>query len=305
MPLKPIRPGEVSQKHPFTSFPDELPRFSPRKPDSHKGDFGTGLVIGGSLGMAGAAAMAGIAVMRTGAGLVRLAVPKSILSTVAGLAPEYMTAPLAEDDEGRIDGSAVDRILALASDATAVAVGPGLGRSPALDELVARLYRELTSPAVFDADALNALAGRPDVLAAPGGPRVLTPHPGEFRRLIGGRDPGERVAYHVEARPLAARTKAVVVLKGYRTFVTDGNRSYINNTGNPGMATGGTGDVLTGIITGLLCQGLAVYDAARLGVYIHGHAGDSAAEEMGQMSMLATDILHHLPSSLRYVVKSS
>jgi ADP-dependent NAD(P)H-hydrate dehydratase len=305
MPLRPIRRGEAAPKHPFTSFPDELPRISPRKPDSHKGDFGTGLVIGGSVGMAGAAAMAGIAVLRCGAGLVRLAVPKSILSTVAALAPEYMTAPLAEDAEGRIDGSAVDRVMALAHDATAVAVGPGLGRSQALDELVVRLYRELPQPAVFDADALNALAPHPDLLALPGGPRVLTPHPGEFRRLIGGRDPGERVAYHVEARPLAARTKTVVVLKGYRTFVTDGPRSYINNTGNPGMATGGTGDVLTGVITGLLCQGLAAYDAARLGVYIHGHAGDSAAEELGQMAMLATDILHHLPNSLRYVVKTS
>jgi NAD(P)H-hydrate epimerase len=304
MALRPIRAGE-GQKHPFTSFPDELPRFSPRKPDSHKGDYGTGLIVGGSVGMAGAAAMAGIAVLRTGAGLVRVAVPRSILPTVAALAPEYMTAPLAEDAEGRIDGSAVDRLLELAQTSTAVAVGPGLGRSPGLDQLVARLYRELPQSAVFDADALNALAGQPDVLAQPGGPRVLTPHPGEFRRLIGGRDPGERVSYHVEARPLAARTKTIIVLKGHRTFVTDGLRSYNNNTGNPGMATGGTGDVLTGIITGLLCQGLVAYDAARLGVYIHGHAGDTAADELGQMSMLATDILHHLPQSLRYVVKTS
>lgn len=304
MPLRPIRPGEVPAKHPFTSFPDELPRLPARKPDSHKGDYGRALIVGGSMGMAGAVGLAGVAALRTGSGLVTVAVPKSILSTVAGFEPSCMSVPLPEDDAGRIGEGAIDVIREAAKTATVVACGPGLRRSPTLDKLVAQLYCELPQPMVFDADALNALADQQDVLTRPGGPRVLTPHPGEFRRLAGGQEFGERVAYQRESRPLAANWKSVIVLKGYRTFVTDGTRSYINNTGNPGMATGGTGDVLTGIISGLMCQGLSAYDAARLGVYVHGHAGDQAAEELGQLSMIATDILHYLPNSLRYVVKS-
>jgi NAD(P)H-hydrate epimerase len=193
----------------------------------------------------------------------------------------------------------------LAQTATHVAVGPGLGRSPVLNRLVARLYTELKLPAVFDADALNALADQPEVLKTPGGPRVLTPHPGEYRRLSGGKTFENRVAFHTDSRALAAQCKAVIVLKGHRTFVTDGSRSYINNTGNPGMATGGCGDVLTGIIAGLMCQGLNAYDAARLGVYIHGHAGDAAAEDLGMLSLVASDLTRYLPESLKYVVKGS
>lgn len=302
MNLKPIRPGEVPPKHPY-SFPDELPRLLPRKPDCHKGDFGRCLVVGGSLGMAGAAALCGVSVLRSGAGLVRIAVPKSCLPTVAAYEPSLMTLPLAEDDDGRISAAAMETILAAAEKATHLAVGPGLGRSPDLDRLVARLYTEVNRPAVFDADALNALAGQPEVLSRPGGPRVFTPHPGEFRTLIGGKEPGQRVAYHNEARTFASRCKSTIVLKGYRTFVTDGSRSYINNTGNPGMATAGMGDVLTGIIAGLMCQGLSAYDAARLGTYIHGHAGDAAAEDQGHMSLIASDLFRYLPDSLRHVVK--
>jgi NAD(P)H-hydrate epimerase len=304
MNLRPIRPGEVPPKHPY-SFPDELPRLQPRKPDSHKGDFGRCLIVGGSLGMAGAAALSGMASLRTGCGLVRIAVPRSCQPTVAGFDPSCMTLALAEDAEGRIALSAADAVFAAAQTASHLAVGPGLGRSPDLDKLVARLYTELKQPAVFDADALNALAEQPEALRNPGGPRVLTPHPGEFRRLLAGRDPGARVAYHNETRTLASHNKVVVVLKGYRTFVTDGNRSYINNTGNPGMATAGMGDVLTGVIVGLMGQGLNAYDASRLGTYVHGHAGDTAADEIGQLSIIATDVLRGLPNSLRHVVKSN
>lgn len=303
MNLKPIRPGEVPPKHPY-SFPDELPRLMSRKPDCHKGEFGRCLVIGGSLGMAGAPTLSGISVLRTGAGLVRIGVPKSCLTTVASFEPSLMTLPLPEDDAGRISSAAADAIFEAASQATHVAVGPGLGRSSDLDRLVARLYTELNKPAVFDADALNALAAQPDALRRPGGPRVLTPHPGEFRTLIGGKEPGQRVAYHNEARTLATQSKATIVLKGYRTFVTDGSRSYINTSGNPGMATAGMGDVLTGIIAGLMCQGLNAYDAARLGTYVHGHSGDAAAEDMGHMSLIASDLLRYLPDSLRHVVKN-
>jgi NAD(P)H-hydrate epimerase len=304
MSMRLSQPGGATPKHPYTNFPDELPRLPPRKPEGHKGDYGRCLVIGGSLGMAGAVSLCGMAVLRSGAGLVRLAVPKSCAATVAGFEPSYMTAPLAEDAAGRIAAAAAGAIFELAKTATHVAVGPGLGRSADLDTLVVRLYRELPQPAVFDADALNVLAENADALPSPGGPRVLTPHPGEYHRLNGGRKFDSRGAYQADVRTLAARWKAVVVLKGYRTFVCDGGRSYINNTGNPGMATGGTGDVLTGVIAGLMCQGLSAYDAARLGSYVHGLAGDLAAEELGPLSLIASDLLRYLPEALQYVVKS-
>lgn len=278
---------------------DDFPHYSKREPDGHKGTYGTGLLIGGSLGMAGSIALAGMATLRVGAGLAQLAVPGSILPTVASFEPSYMTVPLAEDDVGRISHKAGDRIFSLAAKATAIAVGPGLGRSVGLDRLVARLYAELPKPAVFDADALNSLAEQPDVLTCAKAPRILTPHPGEFRRLIGGRDPGSRSASCDEAKRLAARIGAIVVLKGSQTFVTDGTRDYVNDTGNPGMATGGTGDTLTGIITGLLCQKFEPLDAARLGVRLHGRAGDLAAAEMGEPSLLPTDMQRHLSQAIR------
>jgi ADP-dependent NAD(P)H-hydrate dehydratase len=307
MNMRPVRPAAAAgpAKHPSTTFPGELPRLLPRKPDSHKGDYGRCLVVGGSLGMAGAVSLCGLAVLRSGAGLVRLAVPKSCAATVAGFDPSYMTAPLPEDASGRIAAGAADAIFELAQTATHVAVGPGLGRSAELDSLVVRLYRELPQPAVFDADALNVLAEHPEALKSPGGPRVLTPHPGEYHRLNGGRKFDTRGAYQADVRTLAAEWKAVVVLKGHHTFVTDGGHSYINNTGNPGMATGGSGDVLTGVIAGLMCQGLNAYDAARLGTYVHGHAGDAAAEDLGHLSLIASDLIRYLPASLQYVVKSS
>jgi ADP-dependent NAD(P)H-hydrate dehydratase len=280
-------------------FPNDFPHFTKRVPDGHKGTYGTGLLVGGSLGMAGSIALAGMATLRVGAGLAQLAVPRSILPTVAGFEPSYMTVPLDEDDAGRVSHKAGERIFELAAKATAVAVGPGLGRSVGLDRLVARLYAELPKPAVFDADALNSLADQPEVLTRATPPRVLTPHPGEFRRLLGGRDPGSRSACCDEAKRLAARIGAIIVLKGSQTFVTDGTRDYVNDTGNPGMATGGTGDTLTGIITGLLCQKFAPYDAARLGVWLHGRAGDLAAAEVGEPSLLPTDMQRHLPQAIR------
>ena len=159
-----------------------------------------------------------------------------------------------------------------------------------------RLYQEIAKPMVFDADALNALAAESDVLSHPGGPRILTPHPGEFARLIGRKldaDDSQR-APPVE---LAARCGIVVVLKGHRTLVTDGRRRALNATGNPGMATGGSGDVLTGLITALVCQKMEPFDAARLGVHLHGLAGDLAAEELGQVSLIASDLIQYLPEA--------
>lgn len=248
--------------------------------------------------MAGAIALAGMATLRSGAGLVKIATPASCQPTVAGFEPCAMTIPLPADAHGRIASWALPMIAEATAEATAVACGPGLGRCEELVEVVCWLYRSLQQPLVVDADGLYALAQRPEVLTEAGGPRILTPHPGEFRRLVGREhfplDERENLA-----RELAERTGAVVVLKGHRTVVTVGKRLSINPTGNPGMATGGTGDVLTGIVTGLLCQHLAPYEAARLGVYVHGLAGDLAAAELGQVGMVASDLLTYLPKAWR------
>jgi NAD(P)H-hydrate epimerase len=277
-----------------------LPRLAPRKPDSHKGDFGRALLVGGSQGMAGAIALAGMAALRSGAGLVRLATPSACQATVAAFEPSAMTIPLACDGEGRIALAALPMLVEMAKEATALALGPGLGRSDELVEVVARLYQELAQPMVVDADGLNALARRAAVLERSGGPRVLTPHPGEFGRLI-GRDAVPTAERESLARAFAKRTGAVVVLKGHQTVITDGQRVALNATGNPGMATGGTGDVLTGIITALLCQRLAPYDAARLGAHVHGLAGDLAASELGEVGMIAGDLVRFLPTAWQLV----
>jgi ADP-dependent NAD(P)H-hydrate dehydratase len=274
-----------------------LPRLAPRPPDSHKGTFGTALVIGGSRGMTGAPALGGMAALRGGAGLVRVAVPRSCLDVVAGFEPSYLTSPVAEDSAGRIAAAAVDELLELISTATVVAFGPGLGRSEELRDVVVRLYREVTRPMVVDADALNALSTVPAKLAEHGGPRILTPHPGEFARLT-----GQKVAVprrEAAAVELAERSGTVIVLKGHQTLVTDGRRQWHNTTGNPGMATGGSGDVLTGLTAALACQGLEPYDAARLGVYLHGLAGDLAAAELGQVSLVASDLVRYLPAAFK------
>jgi ADP-dependent NAD(P)H-hydrate dehydratase len=300
----------------MTTESASLPCLPPRPPESHKGDFGAALIVGGSQGMAGAVALAGMAALRGGAGLVRLAVPASILDIVAGFEPSYMTTALPADAAGRIASgrlerlaelaekahyqtqnvlTSFDRIVELAKQATVVACGPGLGRSLDLDELVQRLYQEIPVPMVFDADALNALATEPETLTHPGGPRILTPHPGEFARLIGRKSEGKLRGD--AAVQLAARCNVVVVLKGHRTVVTDGGRQAVNATGNPGMATGGSGDILTGLIAALVCQGLAPFDAARLGTHLHGLAGDLAAKELGQVSLIASDLVKFLPKA--------
>ncbi|MEN6458142.1 MAG: NAD(P)H-hydrate dehydratase [Thermoguttaceae bacterium] len=276
---------------------DELPKLSPRNDDAHKGDFGLALIVGGSRGMAGAAALAGMAALRGGAGLVRMAVPEPCLETVASFEPSYVTIPLPADAEGRIAPAAFDRIAELAQQATVLACGPGLGRSLGLDSLVVRLYQEIPKPMVFDADALNALAAESESLTQPGGPRVLTPHPGEFARLVGRKLDGD--ARHQAAIQMAARCGIVVVLKGHRTLVTDGRRHSLNATGNPGMATGGMGDVLTGLIAALACQGLGPFEAARLGVHLHGLAGDRCAEDLGQVAMIASDMIDYLPEAFQ------
>jgi NAD(P)H-hydrate epimerase len=275
-----------------------LPKLPERRPDSHKGDYGRTLLVGGSRGMSGAIGLAGMAALRGGAGLVTVAVPEEILATVAGYEPSYMTAPLPGDSEGQLSVMARERIRALADQSTCLGCGPGVGRSTQVVDLVAWMYVVLPQPMVVDADALYALAQHQDILHEPGGPRVWTPHPGEFRRFI-GPESLSRDELEQRAVSLAAANHIVLVLKGHRTFVTDGTQSYRNTTGNPGMATGGCGDVLTGLITALVGQGLTPWEAACLGVHVHGLAGDLAAAELGQVAMIASDLIRFLPRALR------
>jgi ADP-dependent NAD(P)H-hydrate dehydratase len=274
----------------------DLPRLPKRQPAAHKGDFGLALLVGGSRGMAGAVALAGMAALHGGAGLVRLAVPDVCLDTVAGFEPSYMTVPLSSDRRGRIGLDALGQILQHSAGADVVALGPGMGRSLGLDTLVARLYETLPQPMVVDADALNALAARPEALTRPAGPRILTPHPGEFERLAGTKPTteSERIAAAAE---LAQRFGVVVVLKGQRTVIADGKRTAINTSGNPGMATGGSGDVLTGLVAAMVGRGLAPFEAAQLAVYVHGLAGDIAADDLGQESLTARNLIEMFPAA--------
>jgi ADP-dependent NAD(P)H-hydrate dehydratase len=273
---------------------DELPRLNARAADSHKGDFGRVLVLGGSTGMAGAPCLCGDAALRSGAGLVKIATAAACQPTVASFEPSFMTVALVADTQGRIAAAARDQIEEAALEATVVGCGPGLGRSAELVELVGWLYRHVQRPIVFDADALNALAAQKSILAQPGGPRIFTPHPGEFARLL-GRDTIPVEQRESLASEFARQNSVVLLLKGHRTVITDGQQTALNTTGNPGMATGGTGDVLTGIITALVGQHLSAFDAARLGAYVHGLAGDLAAERLGQVSMMSSDLLDDLP----------
>jgi ADP-dependent NAD(P)H-hydrate dehydratase len=278
-----------------------LPDLPPRSNAAHKGTFGKAMVVAGSRGMSGAACLAGQAALRGGAGLVAVAAPAGILPIIAGYEPSYLTVPLQEDVDGRIALSALSDVIERLNDATAGAIGPGLGRSADLDELVHSVYRTVEKPLVVDADGLNALVARPDVLTAgiAAGPRILTPHPGEFARLSGLTTAAVQASREEAAAEFAARAGAIVVLKGAGTVITDGDRIAINPTGNSGLATGGTGDVLTGVIAALLAQGLEPFAAAQFGAYLHGLAGDLAAAERSQPGLIASDLPRYLAAAWR------
>ena len=255
--------------------------------------------------MSGAIAMAGMATLRSGAGLVRLAVPDVCLDVVATYDPCYMTTPLPSDREGRLAVTGVSAVSQLTDGATCIACGPGLGQSEGLKKFVRELYDTVSRPMVFDADALNAIASSNQPPPKPPASRILTPHPGEFRRLIADGDsdcPADELAER--GIELARQWNVVLVLKGSRTLVTDGERVTRNTTGNPGMATGGSGDVLTGVITALVCQGLSAFDAAQLGVHVHGLAGDLAAQQLGEVAMTARDLVSCLPNAFQQIQAS-
>jgi NAD(P)H-hydrate epimerase len=257
------------------------------------------LVVAGSRGMAGAAALCGASALRSGAGLVRVASPAEVQPTVASFEPSYMTYPLPCDQEGRIHVEPAWPILELLmAPCDVVAFGPGLGQSDEIRRLVRLLITQTDKPLVIDADGLNALVGQTELLSKLDRPAVLTPHPGEFARLVGAstaRVQSERVARAAKLARLAE--PLVVVLKGAGTVVSDGRRYFINTTGNPGMATGGTGDVLTGVVAGVMAQKLPAFEAAQLGVFIHGLAGDIARDQNGEVGMIAGDVVDAIPDA--------
>ena len=275
---------------------ETIPKLKPRAVDGHKGDYGKVCIIAGSVGMSGAAALAGRAALRAGAGLVRVATPKSVLPIVAAIEPSFTTIALPEDSNGRISAKAIHAVLEAIGENDAVAFGPGIGTSGALRSILETLLEQEALRLVIDADGLNNLAGIKNWPTKLKAKLILTPHPGEFKRLWSGLLREELPANRQQqALQLAQRTNTIIVLKGAGTVVTDGEKVYINKTGNPGMATAGSGDVLTGVTTGLLGQGLSDFNAAVLGVYIHGLAGDIAAEKLGQISLMTTDIIDSLP----------
>jgi NAD(P)H-hydrate epimerase len=273
---------------------ENIPKLPVRPADAHKGDFGRLLLIGGSVGMAGAIGLSGMAALRAGAGLVKIVVPEKIQSTVASYSCCYMTVGLSEEC-GRNANGFDDRLREELAWANVLVFGPGMGRGAAVRDLVSAIYCDAVQAMVVDADALNALAESSFDLSNHAGPRILTPHPGEFQRLIKSTS-SNRNELERSACRLAEQAHVVFLLKGHRTLVTDGTQSFHNTTGNPGMASGGTGDVLSGMIGALLGQGLSPLDAARLGAHWHGLAGDHAAESVGQHSLIATDIINALGS---------
>jgi NAD(P)H-hydrate epimerase len=249
--------------------------------------------------MSGAAVLCGSAALRGGAGLVRVAAPEGILPIVAGGNPCYLTAPLPQDEHGLASRQAEEPILALAKENQVVALGPGLGQSEAITRLVGACLTQIAAPLVLDADGLNAIHQDPGVLRKRSVPFILTPHPGELARLLATNASSVQANRQDIAVRFAQDFGGVLVLKGNGTIVTDGRRIYVNTTGNPGMATGGTGDVLTGLIAALLGQGLDVFAAAQLGVYLHGLAGDLARDDLGEVSLIASDLLLYLPRAMR------
>jgi NAD(P)H-hydrate epimerase len=287
---QPLPPAEIVTQ--LTSLPA-------RSPTDNKGDFGKILIVAGSRGMSGAAILCGRAALRGGAGLVRCAVPAEILPIVAGGDPCYLTVPLIPDGEGRVAEEAVAPLLAAAKGQDVLAVGPGMGRSAGVTAVVFALLESTSLPMVLDADGLNALSGQTQQIASRQAPLIITPHPGEFARLLGTTVAEVQANRSALARQFAWEHRVIVVLKGHGTVVTDGLRLYINKTGNPGMATGGTGDVLTGLIAALLGQGMEPFTAAQLGVHLHGLAGDLARERLGEPSLIATDLLKYLPGAFQ------
>lgn len=265
-----------------------------RAPDAHKGNFGKILLLCGSRGYTGAPTFAALGALRVGAGLVYLAVPESIYSIEAVKLNEPIVIPLA-DEKGQYAVSAMPDILNLLIGKDAVLIGPGMGNSESTEKITCEVLRSYSGPVVLDADGINVMCKHKDILRERTAPTILTPHPGEFVRIF-GKEIEERIDSSVQ---LASDLHCIVLLKGQHTIITDGITVYRNLTGNPGMATGGSGDILAGMITALIGQGIDPLKAAAIGAWLHGAAGDICAEKMGQYGMLPSDMLDVLPRLLK------
>lgn len=265
-----------------------------RNQNTHKGDYGKILLLCGSVGYTGAAALAAMGALRAGAGLVYLGVPESIYTIEAVKLLEPIVIPLSDCD-GMLHSGAIDKIADLVGRMDAVLVGPGLGNSQGTYDVVRWVLDNFNGPVVVDADGINVLNAHKDVLRERTSPTILTPHVGEFQRIGGDLCDG-RLSGAVK---LARELGVILVLKGHETLITDGVICYQNTTGNPGMAVGGSGDVLAGILTGLLGQKIAPLEAAACAVWLHGAAGDICAAEIGQYGMLPSDMLRVLPRLLK------
>lgn len=316
--VAPIRsPNEAIQsslKLNLTTPKDIAPLIGPRPRDSNKGMYGHVLVVGGSLGKAGAAAMAGFSALRAGAGLVTVATPRSVLATVAGFHPELMTEPLPETEAGTISLQARERFEELAENKTVLAIGPGISRHPQTSEFVREIVAESSMPIILDADGLNAFERKAEAFDRDyrqGGAKiaektrtlVLTPHPGEMARLTGLSTQSIQRDRVEVARSFAREHQLILVLKGDHTIVAgpDGE-AWVNTTGNPGMATGGTGDILTGIVAGMLAQNpKREFEAVLAAVYLHGLAGDVACKVVGEHALVASDLIDTFPEAFRRV----
>lgn len=265
-----------------------------RAADAHKGDFGRILLLCGSVGYTGAAALAAMGALRSGAGLVYLGVPESIYAIEAVKLTEPIVFPL-PDEDGKLSEKALPEIMKLLSKMDAVLIGPGLGQSEGTLAVTRAVMEAFQGPVVLDADGINVLKAHMDIVRERKSPTILTPHAGEFAR-IGGKIGQDRAA---DAMEFAAENHCILLLKGHGTIITDGTLCYRNSTGNPGMAVGGSGDVLSGIIVSLLGQRIEPLTAAVCGAWLHGAAGDICAEEIGQYGMLPTDMLEVLPRLMK------
>lgn len=278
---------------------DSLRPLLPARPhDGHKGTFGHVFILAGSRGFTGAAKLAAEAAGRSGAGLVTVGIPRSLADIVASLLWEAMSLPLPATEAETFSADAVDPALEAASHRTSVVLGPGISRHEETRAFVHGFVARCPVPMVIDADGLNCLGSMPFLLTAVKAPTVVTPHPGEMARLAGCSTGQVQENREETAKRFAVHFGCTVILKGYRTVVAaaDG-KAYINTTGNSGLATGGTGDVLSGLVGGLLAQGMAAVDAARLGVYLHGLAGDLAAHTHTKRGMIARDVIEAIPSA--------
>jgi len=283
--------------------PSDIPKnLFFRKLSSHKGSFGHLLVIAGSPGMTGAASLTALSALRAGAGLVTLGIPEELNPILEVKLTEVMTLPLPQNEEKIISRQAFKKIKEFSQKCEAIAIGPGLSSREEIKELIKRIILQLDIPLVLDADGINVLTGEISLLSKYKAPLIMTPHPGEMSRLLGISTEEVQKDRIKSTLTLARKTGAIAVLKGARTVIADkeGN-SWINPTGNPGMASGGSGDVLTGIISGLLVQGFSPLEAAKVGVYLHGYAADLVVQKKEKVSLIAGDILEAIPETIRRI----